>query len=54
MEAPVIVLYFVLLLLSAVCFVLSALGFSHRKLNFFALGLFFWVMVPLLQTLQRL
>lgn len=47
-------LYLVFLLLAAVLFMLSALNVSVRALNLTALGLFFWVLVPLLQTLQKL
>lgn len=47
-------LYLILFLLAAVFFVLSAFNVSARNLNLTALGLFCWVLVPLLQTLQKL
>lgn len=46
-------LYLLLLLLAAVFFALSAFGVSAQKVNLLALGLFCWVLVPLLQTLQK-
>lgn len=47
------VLFFVLLLLAFICFVLSAWGLTP-KLNPIALGLVFWVAVPLTQALHKL
>jgi hypothetical protein len=47
-------LYFILLLLGAVSFALAAYGVVYRKVNLAALGLLFWIMVPLIQTLKRL
>lgn len=49
-----IVLYFVLYLLAAVFFVLSAFNVAVNKVYLLALGLFCWVMVPLLMTVQKL
>lgn len=47
-------LYFILLLLGAVSFALAAFSVVFRKINLMALGLLFWVLVPLIQTLKRL
>lgn len=47
-------LYVVLFLLSAVCFLLAAFSVPVQKINILALGLFFWVMVPLIIALQSL
>lgn len=47
------VLYLLLLLLAAVCFLLSALGVRTPRVNFLTLGLFFWVLVPLINHLER-
>lgn len=47
------VLYFVLLLISIICFVAASLGVVAR-VNLVALGLAFWVAVPLLQQLTGL
>ena len=50
------VLYLVLLLLSAVCFAVAAFTrrdtLDGRSISLIPLGLLFWVLVPLLQTLQ--
>jgi len=46
-----IALFLLLYILAAVCFVLSAFAASVRRVNLLALGLFFWVLVPLIQTL---
>lgn len=46
--------YLVLYLLSAVFFGLAAFGVVARKVDFVALGLLVWVLVPLFQTLQKL
>lgn len=48
------VLYLILLIVAAVLFVLAALSVDVRRLNLVALGLFFWVLVPILQTLKSL
>lgn len=47
-------LYFVLLLLAAVCFLLDAFVVSQRRVHLLALGLLLWVLVPLIQTAQGL
>lgn len=48
------VLYLLLLVLAAVLFVLHAVGVDTPKVNLLALGLFCWVLVPLIQTVDRL
>lgn len=47
-------LYMVLYLLAAVCFLLTALGVAVQRINVLALGLFFWVLVPLIMSLKAL
>lgn len=47
------VLCFVLLLVALICFVAAAFGVVAR-VNLVALGLAFWVAVPLLQSLTGL
>lgn len=51
------VLYLILLLLAAVCFAVAAFNRASvdsgtRSVNLVALGLFLWVLVPLIETLQ--
>lgn len=48
------VLFLILLLLAAVCFVVAASGRAVAKLNLVALGLFFWVLVSLIGAIQAL
>lgn len=48
------VLYFILLLLGSVCFVTSAFQVYKTKIDFIGLGLFFWILVPLIQTARQL
>lgn len=47
-------LYLVLLILSLVCFAVAAFGVVVDRVNLLALGLAFWVLVPLIQVAQRL
>jgi hypothetical protein len=47
-------LYFLLFVVAAVFFALAAWGVDVRRVNFLALGLLSWVLVPLFQTLQKL
>lgn len=49
-----ILFYLILLILAAVCFILSALNKPVATFNLLAFGLFFWVLVPTLQTFERL
>lgn len=44
------VLYFLLLLVGAVCFALAAIKIGHPRLHLVALGLLLWVLVPLIQA----
>lgn len=46
------VVYLLLLIVAAVCFLASAFGGTLHRVNLVALGLFLWVMVPLLVTLR--
>jgi len=46
------VLDLLLLILAAICFVAYAFGMRHKAVDILALGLFFWVMVPLINVLQ--
>lgn len=50
--------YAVFLLLAAGCFIASAfgrvVGRPDRPLNLISLGLFFWVLVPLIETARAL
>lgn len=47
------VIYLILLIAALVCFVIAALA-PHQpaRVNLVALGLGFWVLVPLIQTVQ--
>lgn len=51
-------LYLLLYTVAAVLFILAALGHSanvgNRQFNLLGLGLFFWTLVPLLMTVQKL
>jgi hypothetical protein len=49
-------LYLILLIAAAVCFGMAAFASNRRgrgRVNLMALGLLLWVLVPLLQTLDR-
>lgn len=48
------VLFLILLLLGAVCFGLAAFGATLQKVNLLALGLLFWILVPLITALTEL
>lgn len=48
------VLYFILLLLALVCFVADGLKVVVTRVNLSALGLAFWVLVPLIITARGL
>jgi len=47
------VLYLILLVAAGVCFGVSAFRPVASRVNFMALGLLLWVLVPLLQLAQR-
>lgn len=42
----------ILLLLAAACFVAAAFGWAGAKVNLLALGLAFWVAVPLIAAVK--
>lgn len=46
------ILFLILLVLAAASFVAAAVGVGGR-VNLLALGLFFWVLVPLLQLITK-
>lgn len=48
-----IVFYLLLYVVAAVLFALAAFGVAVRRVNLVALALFCWVLVPLIQTLNR-
>jgi hypothetical protein len=41
----------ILYIIAAICFALAAFGIVASRVNFVALGLFAWVLVPLLATI---
>lgn len=47
-------LYFLLYLAAAICFGLAAFSVAVRRVNLVALGLLFWVLVFVIQALQKL
>jgi hypothetical protein len=49
-----VVVFLILLLLALVCFLVAASGRASARVNLVALGLAFWVAVPLIQTIQAL
>jgi hypothetical protein len=50
----VVILFLILLLLALICFGVAASGRASARVNLVALGLAFWVAVPLIQTIQAL
>jgi hypothetical protein len=45
----------ILLIVAAVCFALAAFNVApNPRVNWLGLGLFFWVLVPLISTVSRL
>jgi hypothetical protein len=48
------VLFLILLLLAAVCFAVAAAGLAASRFNLIAAGLFFWVLVPLIDAVHGL
>jgi hypothetical protein len=49
------VLYLILYIIAAVCFVLAAFTVAaHPRINLIALGLLSWVLVPLIMTAKAL
>ena len=49
-----LILYFILYILAAVCFFIYAIAKYKAKVNLLGLGVFFWSLVPLIQTFQKL
>lgn len=47
------VLFLLLLIFGAVCFLLSAFSTRAYRADLLPLGLFFWILIPLIQTLQQ-
>lgn len=50
----ILVVNLVLYILAATCFFLFSVGHVHARVNFLGLGVFFWSLVPLIATLQKL
>lgn len=48
-----LVLYVLFYLIALVLFAIETFGVSPKRLNLLALGLLFWTLPPLLQTLSR-
>lgn len=48
------VIVFVLLLIGAVLFALTAFGVASARINLLAAGLFCWILVPLIAAVQAL
>lgn len=48
------VLFLILFVLAAACFAAAAFGKSAGRVNLVALGLLFWVLVPLIGSVQHL
>lgn len=48
-----IVLYLILYILAAVSFLGYTLGAAHPRVSLLGLGVFFWSLVPLIQTIQK-
>lgn len=48
------VLFFILLLLALVCFIASASNKVATRFNLLSAGAALWVLVPLIQVLQKL
>lgn len=46
-------LFLILLLAGAICFAMAAFGTPVRRVYLPGLGLLFWILVPLLQTIQK-
>ena len=48
-----LVLFLLLYMLAAGCFFAYALGARSPRVSLLGLGVFFWSLVPLIQTLQK-
>lgn len=49
-----LILFLILYILASLCFFLYALGKPVGSVHLLGLGVFFWSLVPLIQTLQKL
>jgi predicted S18 family serine protease len=49
-----LVISLILLILAAGCFAAAAFNVASPRVNLIALGLLFWVVVPLIATIDRL
>ena len=47
-------IFLILLIIAMLCFLATAFGFGNNKVNLLAFGLFCWVLVDVIQLLQRL
>lgn len=54
LESDMDVLYLVLLFLGALCLLGAAFDTRANRVNLLPLGLFLWILVPLLQTLENI
>ena len=48
------VLFLILLIAGLACFLVAAFNLATVRVNLIALGLAFWILVPLIQTAQLL
>lgn len=49
-----LIVYVILYVCAAVCFFAYSLRVNPPHINLLGLGVFFWALVPLIQTLQKL
>jgi hypothetical protein len=47
------VLHLILYILAATCFFAFSFGREHPRVNLLGLGVFFWALVPLTQTINN-
>lgn len=48
----IVVVYLILYLLAAISFLVFAVAHPPVKINLLGLGVFFWALVPLIQTIR--
>lgn len=48
-----LVVFLILYILAASCFFAYSVGHVHSRVNLLGLGVFFWALVPLIQTIQK-
>jgi hypothetical protein len=46
--------HLILYILAATCFLAFSVGKNHERVNLLGLGVFFWSLVPLIETVQKL